>query len=695
MKEYETSQIRNVALAGHTSSGKTSLTEGVLHHLKVTDRLLSVDEGNSISDYDPEEVRRKTSINATILPAEYGGCKINLLDLPGYRDFIGEIRNAVAVSDTVLMLVDGTSGAEVGTELAWEYADEFDLPVVAFINKLDKERSDFDKALASLKDTFEVNFVPLTLPVGKESSFEAVIDLLRMKRVREAPAQKTRYEEIPAALKDAAESARAVLVEAAAEGDDELTEKFLEDQPLTPEEIQRGLKSAFLDRRFVPVLCGAALKEIGLVPLLDFITAAVPAPDARTPRPARKPDAEETFEQPLRSDGPLAAYVFKTVSDDYAGRLSFFKVLSGTFTADMNVLNPGQRREERISHLLVARGKKQEDVHKLAAGDIGAVAKLAATTTGDTLCAPDNPIQYVPTPLPPCTYSMAVSAKSKSDEEKVGSAMHRLTEQDPTLHIRRDPEIRQTIMSGMGDTHLNVAVSRIQAMSKIELNLVPPRIPYHETITRKGAGNYRHKKQTGGRGQFAEVHMRLEPLGEGEQFEFEWQVVGGNIPTNYQSAVEKGCVEAMDRGFIAGYKAVDIKAICHDGKHHEVDSSDMAFKIAASMAFRQIARECNPVILEPIYNVQVVVPEAFMGDIMGDISSRRGRIQGTESKGKKVIVNAQIPLGEMFTYTQDLRSMTQGRGSYELVYSHYERVPGDVQAKIIEEAQKRKEEGED
>jgi elongation factor G len=695
LKEYSTSQIRNVALAGHTSSGKTSLVEALLHHLKVTDRLLAVDDGNSVSDYDPEEVRRKTSIATSILPAEYGGCKINVLDLPGYRDFIGEIKNAIRVADAVLLAVDGTSGAEVGTELAWEYADEYALPRVAFVNKLDKERSDFGKTLESLKDTFGVNCVPLTLPVGHEASFSGVVDVLRMKLVKETPTQKPQYTNIPGELAEAAEQARAALVEAAAEGDDALTEKFLEDQPLTEEEIARGLKLAFHEGRFLPVLCGSALKEIGITPLLEFIVSCVPAPNDRKPFAAHKADSEEAVERPIDPNGPAAAFVFKTVSDDYAGKLTFFKVLSGAMTSDSSVLNPRERREERISHLLVVRGKKQEDVHKLVAGDIGAVAKLSVTTSSDTLCAPNNPIVYEPTVLPPRTYSMAVVTKSKADEEKVGMAMHRLIEQDAMLEIRRDPEIRQTIISGMGDTHLDVALARMKAMSKLEIELEIPRVPYHETITRKGAGSYRHKKQTGGRGQFAEVHMRVEPLPEGSEFEFEWEVVGGNIPTKFKPSVEKGIVEALERGIIAGYKTVDVKAICHDGKHHEVDSSDMAFKIAASMGFRQIARECTPIILEPIYNVKIVIPEAFLGDIMGDISGRRGKILGSESRGKKTEINAQVPLAEMFTYTQDLRSMTQGRGSFEMTFSHYERVPGDLQAKIVEATQKRKEEGEE
>jgi elongation factor G len=694
LKEYPTPQIRNVALAGHTSAGKTSLVEALNHQTKVTDRLLKVDEGNTLSDYDPEEIRRRTSINASLLPIEYNGHKINFLDVPGYRDFIGEIKNALRVADSVLFVVDGTSGAEVGLELAWEYAEEFRLPRAVFLNKMDKERADFDRAIQSLRDTFEVNFVPLALPVGKEAGFQGVIDLVQMKLVKEAPTQKAQYADIPADLADEAQLARLALVEAAAEGDDALTEKFLEDQPLTPEEVARGLKGAFREGRFVPVLCGSALRELGLAPLLDFIVNSAPNPSERPALAAHKPGAPdgEAIERPVDPAGPFSAYVFKTIADDYAGRVNFFKVLSGTLTTETPVHNTAQGRDERIGHILIMRGRKQDEVNRLYAGDIGAVAKLAATQTGDTLCHPSAAIEYEKTAMPARTYSMAIVLKSKADEEKVSIAMHRFIEQDPTLELRRDPEIHQTILSGMGDTHLDVALARVRSSAKIEADLEKPRIPYHETITRKGTGIYRHKKQTGGRGQFAEVHIRLEPLPEGQNFEFVWEVVGGNIPTKYQSAVEKGVVEAMERGIVAGYTAIDIKAACYDGKYHDVDSSDMAFKLASIMGFRQVAAECSPIVLEPIYNVKITVPESNMGDIMGDISGRRGRILGTESIGRKAIVSAQVPLAEMATYTQDLRSMTQGRGVFEMTYAHYERVPGEIQTKIVEDHAKRKEE---
>ncbi|MBM3335547.1 GTP-binding protein, partial [Candidatus Sumerlaeota bacterium] len=422
MKEYPTEKIRNVALAGHTSSGKTTLAEALLYHLKIADRLLRVDDGNSMSDYDPEEVRRKTSINTAVLPVEYAAHKMNILDLPGYRDFIGEIKNGIRVCDTVVIVVDGIAGGEMGTELAWEMADEYDLPRVAFINKLDKEHASFEKAVRSLKDTLGIPCVPVTLPVGAEASFSAVIDLLRMKVAQETPTQKPQYGDIPADMVETAQAARAALIEAAAEGDEALIEKFLEDKPLTEEEIVRGLKMAFMERRFLPVLCGAGLKQIGLAPLLDFIVSTVPAPGERKPIPARRADNQEPVERPISADAPFSAYVFKTVSDDYAGRLSFFKVYSGSITNDTTVSNPAHRRDERIGHLLIVRGKKQEEVHRLVAGDIGAVAKLAATATSDTLCTGDLPIAYDPTVLPSRTYSRAVVVRSKADEEKVSIA---------------------------------------------------------------------------------------------------------------------------------------------------------------------------------------------------------------------------------------------------------------------------------
>lgn len=690
MKEYTTEQLRNVALAGHTSAGKTTLAEAILYALKFTDRLGRVDEGNTSSDYDSEEIKRKLSINASVLPVEYGDVKINIFDLPGYRDFIGEIKSCLRVADGAVLLVDATAGVEVGTEFAWEYAEEYGVPRAFFVNKMDKERADFAAVVQSIRDIFGVRAVPVVLPVGKEAQLEGLVDLLQMKMIKEEPGGKATSGPVPEALKAEAEAARAELVEAAAEGDDELTMKFLDDQPLSEEEILRGLKEGMMACKLFPVLCGSAVRSLGIETLLSFVVSCFPSPSERPGVVGKVSPGDKEVQRRYDVSQPFSAFVFKTVSDPYAGRLNFFKILSGSLSSDSVVYNSNKHTEEKISHLLCVRGKKQENVHKLVAGDIGAVAKLSATTTNDTLCDSSNPIQYPPTALPPLTYSMAIVARSKTDEEKVGLAIHRLIEQDSTLSLRRDGEVRQTILSGMGDMHLDVAVSRLRDQSNVAIDLEEPRVPYKETITRKAEGQGKYKKQSGGRGQYGDVWLRLEPLPRGTGFEFAWGIVGGVIPSKYEPSVQKGINDAMEKGVVAGYKVVDLKADCYDGSYHSVDSSDIAFKIAASMAFRKVALEASPILLEPVMNLKVTVPENFMGDVMGDLSAKRGRIMGNLSHGRKIVIEAQVPLAEMFAYSKELRSLTQGRGVYEMEFSHYEPVPSSLQEKIIAEAAERK-----
>lgn len=694
MKEYTTEQLRNVALAGHTSAGKTTLAEALLYALKFTDRLGRVDEGNTISDYDPEEIKRNLSINASVLPVEYKEFKINVLDVPGYRDFIGEIKSCLRVADAAILVLDATAGVEVGTEFAWEYAEEYGVPRAFFVNKLDKERADFAAAMQSIRDVFGVRAVPVMLPVGKEAQLEGLIDLLQMKMITEEHGGKATSGPIPEALKAEAEAARAKLVEAAAEGDDELTMKFLDDQPLSEEEIRRGLKEGMMAGTLFPVLCGAAARSLGVESLLNFVVSCFPSPLERPGMVGKVAEGDKEEERRYDVSQPFSAFVFKTVSDPYAGRLSFFKIVSGSLSSDSVVYNSTKSTEERISHLLCVRGKKQENVHQLVAGDIGAVAKLSATTTNDTLCELHHQIEYPPTALPPLTYSMAIVAKSKTDEEKVGLAMHRLIEQDSTLSLRRDAEERQTILSGMGDMHLDVAVSRLRQQSNVDVGLGEPRVPYKETITRKAEGQSKYKKQSGGRGQYGDVWLRLEPLPRGTGSEFSWKVVGGVIPSKYEPSVHKGINETMEKGILAGYKVVDVKTDCYDGSHHSVDSSDIAFKIAASMAFKRMALEASPILLEPIMNLKVTVPENFMGDVMGDLSAKRGRIMGNLAHGRKIVIEAQVPLAEMFAYSKELRSLTQGRGVYEMEFSRYEQVPSNLQEKIIADAAERKKEKE-
>lgn len=682
MKEYAPKQIRNVALAGHTGSGKTTLTEAILYQLKLTDRMGRVEEGNTVSDYDPEEQKRAMSINASLIPVEYRGHKINVLDLPGYRDFVGEIRNGMRVADAVIIVVDASGGIEVGAELAWEYAEEFGLPRVILVNKMNRERASFQKALDQVKEAFGCRTAVVSLPLGEGTGFQGVVNVLTRK-MSVGNGGRAEIRDLPAEAKDQVDVARSELVELAAEGDDELTMKYLDGGELSDEEVVRGLKGVVRAGRVVPVLAAAGAVGSGVPELLDFIVDCLPAPPERGVFLAKSVDGSQEIALDYDEQGPTVAFVFKTVSDPYAGRLTFFKVLRGQVANDTVLLNVTRSVEEKVSHLMTVRGKKSEPVNRAAAGDIAVLAKLSSTFTGDTLCDPKAPVKVEPTPMPPQTVQMAVVAKSKEDEEKIGMAMHRLIEQDPTLTLYRDQAVRQTILCGMGDTHLEVAVSRLRAQSKVEVELEIPKVPYRETITKVAQGQGKHKKQSGGRGQFGECWLRLEPLPEGSGFQFEWQIVGGVIPSKFQPSVEKGILQAMEKGVLAGYPVVDVKAICYDGKDHPVDSSDMAFQIAASKGFKNVAKQANPILLEPIYKVKVTVPEQYMGDVMGDLNSRRGRILGMTSQGRKQVIEALVPLAEMFEYSKQLRSMTQGRGTYEMTFHHYERVPAEIQAKVV------------
>ncbi len=688
MKSFETAQIRNVALVGHSGAGKTSLAEALLYAQKVTERLGRVDDGTTVADYDPEEIRRRHSINAALIPIEAGPCKINLLDLPGRRDFVGEAKGCLRVADATLFVVDAVAGVEVGTEFFREYADELGVgPRAVFVNKMEKEEASFRRVVDQAGETFGRRAVPLTLPAGEGPSFRGVVDLIRLKVVEEDD-RKTSYADLPAELAEAARAARAQLVEASAEGDDELTEKFLEDQPLTEEEIGRGLRGAIAQGRLLPVLAGSAALLKGLAPLLDLIREGFPDPTAGTALTLKHLETGEIETIQAAPDGPALIYVFKTVTDPYTGHLSFFKVMRGSLQSEASLANLNAGKSERLAHLLHVCGKKFENVASLPAGDLGAVAKLDHTRTGDTLSADaQSRLAAVPAPLPKPTVRMAVKPKSKADEEKIGLAFRKLIDADPTLHLARDPEVRQTILTGMGDGHLDVAVARLKEIAKVEVELVFPKVPYRETITRTAQGQGKYKKQSGGRGQYGDCWIRFEPLGGDSEFEFEWGIVGGVIPTKYQPSVEKGLIEAMEHGVLSGHRTVGLKAVCYDGSHHSVDSSELAFKVAASLAFKNVLPNAGPVILEPIYLVTVTIPETYMGDVMGDLNGRRGRILGMEAAGKKQLIKAQVPLAEMFTYSRDLRSMTRGSGVYEMDFDHYERVPAELQEKIIAQSQ--------
>lgn len=689
MKEYTTENVRNVVLMGHSGSGKSTLVEAMLFRHKHIDRMGKMEEGTLAADYDPEEAKRQMSLNATLLPVETKTTKLNILDTPGSRDFIGETKACAHAAEGTILVVDATSGIEVGTEFAFDYAEEYELPVAVFVNKLDKENAQYAPIVDAVTEAFGRKAVRLTIPIGAEADLKGVVDIVSMKGIEETLEKATRGD-VPGDLTDQAESLREELIEAAAEGDDTLMEKFFEEGSLTDEEVATGLKKAFIERRFIPVFCGAATQGIGLDALESFLENSFPNP--MEGRGLTVVEGEEESLYPVDADKPFAAFVFKTVSDDFAGRLTFFKVMSGQMSPSTAIQNHTQGQSEKVAHVLVARGKKQEEVGHINAGDIGVVAKLGHTLTNDTLADPKHVVAFKPTIFPQRPATVAIQAASSKDEDKIGMGLHSLIEQDPTLHLERDSEVRQTLLSGMGDQHLEVACSRLRNKAKVEVELVPQKIRYRETITKNGDGTYRHKKQSGGRGQFAEVFIRLSPAPEGTDYEFKWSVFGGAIPTNFQSAVDKGIQQALERGILAGYRVVGIVADCYDGKHHPVDSSDMAFQIAASQAFQQVAQQSGPIILEPICNVVTTAPEGNMGDVMGDISQRRGKIQGTDNVGNKVIVRAQVPEGELANYAQVLRSITGGRGVYEREFSHYEPVPGDVQKKIIEQAQKQKEE---
>lgn len=682
MKEYSTEQVRNVAFLGHSGSGKSTLSEALLFRHKHIERMGKTEDGNLTADYDPEEVKRRMSINTSLLPVELKeGIKLNILDCPGSRDFIGEITASVRVSEGVVVFVDAGAGVQVGTEFAFEYARMYGLPAMAFVNKLDKENTDFEKTLAAIGAVAGTKAVALAYPIGKQSGLKGVVDLTHMQAMEETLAGATPVD-IPADIKGTVDALREQLVEAAAEGEDTLMEKYFEDGALSDEEVIRGMKKAFHNCAFVPVFCGSASLGIGLSTLCDFMRTDFPTPLEMPGLPVQDGDGQ----RPMAVDpkAPFAAFVFKTVSDDFAGRLNFFKVIGGSFSPATAIQNHTQNKSEKVAHVLVPRGKKQEEVAHINAGDIGVVAKLSTTFTNDSLGDPKHPVMFAPTVYPQRTSIVAIQAKNTKDEDKVGVALHSIGEQDPTLHVERDAEVHQTLLSGMGDQHVDVAVERLRAKSKVEIELVQQKIRYRETITKKAEGSFRHKKQSGGRGQFAEVYIRLSPLAD-KDYEFKWSVFGGSIPTNFQGAVDKGAQMGIEKGFQAGYRAVGVLVDCFDGKHHPVDSSDMAFQIAASQCVKQVAQQAGPILLEPICVVTVTVPDSYMGDVMGDISQRRGKIQGTENKAGKAIVKASVPEAEMLTYAQNLRSITGGRGTFERSFAHYDPVPREIQQKIIDD----------
>ncbi len=684
MTSYKVEELRNVSLVAHSGAGKTSLAEAMLFNAGALSRLGKVEEGNTVSDYDAEEIRRQISVNTAVTPWEWQGRKVNVLDTPGYMDFVGEVKGAVRVSDGVVVLICAASGVEVGTELTWQYADERDLPRLAFINKMDRENANFQNTLDQLSRKFGVNFVPLQLPIGSQAKFKGVVDLLSMKAYLGDGKQAS---DIPAELQEQARSMREQIIDAAAETNDELITKYLEGEELTSEEISQGLAAAVATGKVVPVLCGSATQNIGVRLLQNAMVSFLPSPANAEIKAIRVVDGSEEELQPS-SAAPLAALVFKTMADPYVGKLTYFRVFSGSLASDSRVLNANKAEEERLGQLFFLLGKEQTPTKEVIAGDIGAVAKLQVTATGETLCDKDHPLVLPGIVFPTPVAFAAVSPKTKADLDKMGSGLSRLVEEDPTLVVERDNDTGETLIKGMGDSHIDIAVRRLNQKFGVDVVTSVPKVPYKETITKTVQVQGRHKKQTGGRGQFGDVWIRFEPLPRGAGFEFADEVFGGRVPRNYIPAVEKGLREIITEGVLAGYPAVDFRAALYDGSYHSVDSSEIAFKLAAHIAFKKGMEEAAPILLEPIMKAQITVPEQFMGDVLGDLNSKRARVLGMEQQRGNTVIIAEVPLAEMQRYAADLRSMTQGRGYFTMEVERYDPVPAHISQSVIEGAKK-------
>lgn len=695
MRTYETDDILNVGLFAHGGAGKTSLAEAMLYDSGTITRMGKVDDGNTVSDYDPEEVRRKMSVNTTPLPFEWNGKKINLLDTPGYADFLGEMVAGLWVADGAVVVLCGASGVEVGTETAWDLCDERGTPRIVFINKMDRDNASFFRTLEQVRDVLDPAATPLQLPIGAESSFVGIVDLLRMKALRFDDQGDGKYEEvdIPADLQSQAEEYRLALIEKIAETDDAFIEKYLEGEALTEEEMRQGLRTGVREGTIVPVLCGSAIKNIGVQPLLETMLSCLPTAAETAPVAATDPVQGKEVELQANDASPFTGLVFKTLADPYVGKQTFFRVMTGVLHSDSRVSNSTRNVEERVGAVYVVRGKEQMAVQMLGAGDIGIVTKLTETQTGDTLCTPDRPLVLPPIHFPAPVFTAAIRPETKADLDKMGSALNRILEEDPTLQTTREQQTGEILLSGMGESHIQIAVGRMKRKFDVSVLAELPLVPYRETIRRQVETKYRHKKQSGGRGQFAEVHLRLEPMNYNEgDFEFDNQIVGGVISRQYIPGVEKGVREAMQEGIVAGYPVVGVRVAVFYGKEHSVDSSELAFKIAASQAFKQGQSEAGPVLLEPIMTVEITVPETYTGDVMGDLNGRRGRVLGMDPVGGKTIIRAHAPLAEIQRYATDLRSMTGGRGTYRMEFSNYEEVPAHLSETAIAEARRRKEE---
>ena len=687
MKVYSGSDIRNVAIVGHNDTGKTTLVSQLLFNAGAITRLGRVEDGTTVTDFDPDEVERKHSISSAIAFAEWKDKKINLLDAPGFGIFIMEAKAAMRVADSAVIVVSGVTGVEVTTEKVWKFADEFHLPRAIVINKLDRDRASFSRTLEALQKKFGKNVVPIQLPIGEEKDFHGVIDLVGMKAYQYQADGSGKFDavDIPANLKSEADEWREKLIEKVAEGDDTLMEKFFEQGGLSQEELIDGLKREIAHHQIYPVLISSASHNIGGHPILDAFVSLLPAADElKTVEGKNRKDEATTFDR--RAEAFPAAIVFKTFSDPFSGRVSLFRVYSGTLKSDTAYWNTSRDHEERIGKLQVLQGKQQMPVPELRAGDIGAVAKLKDTFTGDSVAAKDHQIVLDFMRYPEAAIAFAVEPKARGDEDKLGAAIHRIIEEDPTIKFERDPMTKEFLISGQGQLHVEIVVAKLKKKYNVDVVLHPPKVPYRETITKPADAHGRHKKQSGGHGQFADCKITMEPLARGAEFEFVDEIFGGAIPRQYIPAVEKGIQDARLKGFLAGYPVVDFRVRLKDGQYHDVDSSEMAFKIAGSMGFKEGFNKADPVLLEPIMKVEVVTPEDYMGDVMGDLSRRRGILQGQDDTPSGKTIDAMVPLGEMFGYATTLRSMSQGRATFTMEFDHYAEAPTNIAEAIIKKS---------
>jgi len=691
--EYKMENIRNVALIGHGDSGKTTLTESLLYIAKATNRFGAIDEGTTTSDYNQDEIERRISISSSLMHCFWNNAKINIIDTPGYMDFTGEVISVLHAIELGVLVVHAVSGIEVGTEIVWGYCEKKKLPRIIVVNKIDKEHADFQKIIDSVRNQFSKNIIPVQFPVNEGPTFDSIVDLISMKMYKFSNDWTGSYtkKEIPDNVKDKAEKMRNVLKEAVAESDDDLLEKYLEEGDISDEEFLHGLRKAIASNILFPVLCMNASQAIGSKLMLDFISDQCPNPSDLGPKTVIDKKTDKEVERMYSEDDPVSLQIFKTISEQHVGELSFFKVISGKVNTGLELLNINRDSVERMGTVYCMNGNTRKEVAHIGPGDIGAVVKLKSTHTGDTLCAKKNPVQFEEIAFPSPVIRIAVVPKSKGDEEKISGGLQSLHEEDPSFTVNVDPELKQIILSGQGELHLDIIVKRLKQKMGVDVEIEDPKIPYRETIKGTASAQGKYKKQSGGRGQYGDTWIEVSPQQQGEGFQFENNIVGGVIPSKYIPAVEKGIVEKMKEGVLAGYPIVDLKVSLYDGSFHNVDSSDMAFKIAGSLGFKKAFTEARPMLLEPVYEVEVKVPEEFMGDVMGDLSSRRGRILGMDAEGSFQLIRANVPLAELYKYSTVLRSLTGGRGMHRRKFIGYEEVPSDVSAKIIKEVQKEKE----